>query len=84
MVNSLSVVDRLAKFVCGLDLDQLPPVVVGEAKRCVLDTLGVIVAGQKSQLGKATMGHSRQAYRDGHSHILGTGIRLPGIIEDPG
>jgi len=76
MVNSLSVIDRLAKFVFALDLDQVPPTVIDEAKRCVIDTVGVIVAGQKSQLGRAAMEHAKQAYRDGDSHILGTGITL--------
>ncbi|MCZ6797378.1 MAG: MmgE/PrpD family protein [Gammaproteobacteria bacterium] len=76
MGNSLSIIDRLANFVCGLDLDRVPPAVVDEAKRCVLDTLGVIVAGQKTQVGRVTMEHSRQAYRDGDSHILGTGTSL--------
>jgi 2-methylcitrate dehydratase PrpD len=76
MVNSLSVIDRLANFVCGFDLDRVPPAVVDEARRCVLDTFGVIVAGQKSHLGMATMEHAKQAYRDGNSHLMGTGTRL--------
>jgi len=57
-------------------LDCVPAAVVGEARRCVLDTVGVIVAGQKSVLGKAAIEHSKQAYRDGHSHLLGTAIKL--------
>jgi len=76
MANSLSVIDRLAKFVSALDLDRVPPAVVDEARRCVLDTFGVIVAGQKSQLGRATMEHAKQAYRDGNSHLMGTSTRL--------
>jgi len=76
MVNSLSIIDQLAGFVCELDLDHVPPAVVDEAKRCVLDTVGVIVAGQKSQLGSAAMEHSKQAYREGNSHLLGTGFSL--------
>jgi len=76
MVNSLSVIDRLASYVTTIDLDQVPPIVVDEARRCVLDTLGVIVAGQKSQLGSATMEHAKHAYRDGNSHLLGTSTCL--------
>jgi len=75
-VSSLSVIDQLADFVCALDLDRVPPAVVDEARRCVLDTVGVIVAGQKSALGRAAIEHSKQAYRDGHSHLLGTAIKL--------
>jgi len=75
-VSALSVIDQLADFVCALDLDRVPPAVVDEARRCVLDTVGVIVAGQKSALGRAAIEHSKQAYRDGHSHLLGTAIKL--------
>lgn len=76
MVNSLSVIDQLANFVCELDLDRVPPAVVDEARRCVLDTVGVIVAGQQSQLGRANIEHSMQAYGQGNSCILGTGFAL--------
>ncbi len=76
MVNSLSVNDRLADFVCELDLGNIPAAVVDEAKRCVLDTVGVIVTGQKTQLARTAAEHSKQTYRAGSSHILGTGITL--------
>jgi len=76
MVSSLSVVDRLASFVCELELDQVPPAVVEEARRCVLDTVGVIVAGQKSRLARSASEHAKQTYRDGGSHILGSDTRL--------
>jgi len=76
MVNSLSVIDQLANFVCELDLDRVPPAVVDEARRCVLDTVGVIVAGQESVLGRAAIEHAKQAYRDGNSHLLGTTTKL--------
>jgi 2-methylcitrate dehydratase PrpD len=76
MGSSLSVIDRLAGFVCELDLDQVPAEVVDEARRCVLDTVGVIVAGQQSRLAITVMTHAKQTYRDGNSHLLGTGIAL--------
>ena len=76
MLNSSSVIDQLTDFVCGLNLEQVPPIVVDEARRCVLDTLGVIVAGQKTGLARATAEHARLAYVDGKSHVLGTGISL--------
>jgi len=71
-----SVIDQLADFVCKLDLDRAPPAVVDEAKRCVLDTVGVIIAGRKTRLVCATSEHSKQAYGHGDSHLLGTGITL--------
>jgi 2-methylcitrate dehydratase PrpD len=76
MESSLSVIDRLASFVCELDLDQVPVAVVEEARRCVLDTVGVIVAGQQTPLARAAMEHAKQTYRDGNAHLLGTGICL--------
>jgi 2-methylcitrate dehydratase PrpD len=50
--------------------------VVDEARRCVLDTVGVIVAGQQTPLARAAMVHAKQTYRDGNAHLLGTGITL--------
>lgn len=76
MESSLSVIDRLANFVCGLDLDQVPVAVVDEARRCVLDTVGVIVAGQQTPLASAAREHAQQTYRDGNAHLLGTSITL--------
>lgn len=76
MKSPLSAIDRLAKFVCNLDLDQVPTDVVDEARRCVLDTVGVIVAGQQTPLARAAMEHATQNYRDGNAHLLGTGITL--------
>jgi len=74
MVKSLSIIDQLANFVCELDLDRVPPVVVDEAKRCVLDTVGVIIAGRKTRPASATTEHSKQAYGQGDSHLLGSDI----------
>jgi len=76
MQNPTSVIDQLAEFVCDLNLDQVPPAVVDEARRCLLDTLGVIVAGQKTGLARATAQHARLAHGDGRAHILGSGASL--------
>jgi len=79
MEGSSSIIDRLTSFVGALTLEDVPPAVVDEARRCVLDTLGVIVAGQKTGLARAAMDHSQQTYRDGRSHIPGTGIALQAV-----
>ncbi len=76
MKNPLSVIDQLAGFVCNLDLDRVPVDVVDEARRCVLDTVGVIVAGQQSLLARATVEHAKETYKNGNAHILGTGVSL--------
>jgi 2-methylcitrate dehydratase PrpD len=76
MKSELSVIDRLASFVCGLDLEQVPVDVVDEARRCVLDTVGVVVAGQQSRLAGTAMAYAQQTYRDGNAHLLGTDITL--------
>ncbi len=76
MKNPLSVIDQLADFVCNLDLDRVPEDVVDEARRCVLDTVGVVVAGQQSRLARAALEHAKGTYKDGNAHILGTGVSL--------
>ncbi len=72
----MSVLDQLSSFICELEFDRVPEEVVNEAKRCILDTVGVIVAGMKARPCSAVTEHSKQTYRVGHSQILGTGVRL--------
>ena len=75
-ISDISIVDELAGFVIELRLDDIPAQVVGEAKRCILDTVGVIIAGQQSSIAQACLQQAQQAYAPGLAHVIGSGSRL--------
>ena len=50
MTDPQTVVQKLAGFVDGLALERIPPEVIAEARRCIMDTLGAIAAGQQPNL----------------------------------
>ena len=71
MSTGQSIVGQTACFVSDLTLGQIPDSVRQEASRCVLDTLGVIVAGQSSQVAKSVREHAVKRYGAGRSHLIG-------------
>jgi len=71
MSEQPSVVRQLAVFVNALALNQTPEEVVTEAKRCVLDTLGVVVAGQSNTVTAGVREHALESYGSGDAHIVG-------------
>ena len=52
--------EKIIGFLDNFDLDKIPVAVVLEAKRAVLDTLGCMIAGVDTPLGK---GLHKLAYR---------------------
>ncbi len=65
-----TIAQKLAEFVCNLTLDATPAAAIEEAKRCVLDTVGVIVAGQPSAIVKKTHEHALCAYGRGEASVM--------------
>jgi len=51
-MSKSSIAERLAFFAKNLEYEDLPKTVVEQAKRCLLDTIGVILAGYKTDTGK--------------------------------
>ena len=49
------------EFIMGTCLENVPGSVVEKAKMCVLDTIGVALAGRKLQAGKSVC-HGRMAW----------------------
>lgn len=52
------VTEEVARFVCGLDLADVPKETVAVAKRHVLDTLGVIIAGIREEAAHIAIKHA--------------------------
>jgi len=65
------ITEQLATFVCQLRLETTPALVIEEAKRCILDTTGVIVAGQTTNVARKTRIHAVSAYGQGRAHVIG-------------
>lgn len=68
--------EGLAAFACGLKIGDLPGEVLHEAKRCILDTLGVILAGRDAGLPKALRVQACRDFAPGPARLLGSGIGL--------
>ena len=71
-----TLIEQLAGFVERLELARIPPAVVHEARRCMLDTLGVVVAGQRSTVAQQALEFARRTYAPGCASIAGTGLSL--------
>ncbi len=71
MSEQQSLVRQLAVFVDTLALNKVPEEVVTEAKRCVLDTVGVIVAGQSNTVTSGVREHVLESYGSGDAHFVG-------------
>ncbi len=69
--SSPLIAQQLAAFIKGLSLDTVPLSVIEEAKRCLLDTSGVIVAGQSTKVAESTRAHALGVYGPGKARILG-------------
>ena len=71
-----SLIAQLAGFVHGLDLERVPADVVAEGRRCVLDTIGVIAAGQRSEVAVSARRHALATYASGTATIIGESLTL--------
>ncbi|MFT5504964.1 MAG: 2-methylcitrate dehydratase PrpD [Gammaproteobacteria bacterium] len=70
-LSSICLVEQLADFVFNLTLDNIPSEVLDEASRCVLDTVGVILSGQSTDVAQKIREYAAKTYQSGHSRLLG-------------
>jgi 2-methylcitrate dehydratase PrpD len=73
---SKSATDELIAFVHKLDLDRLPEDVIRQAKRCILDLLGVAIAGSQTRLAQVSTGYARDQFSPGDATLIGAPFRL--------
>ncbi|MCP3854004.1 MAG: MmgE/PrpD family protein [Actinomycetia bacterium] len=66
----------LAAYAADLSYDDLPPEVVHQAKRVILDLIGCSVSGVELPLGAAIIEEARELGGTGPSRILGTEHRV--------
>ena len=71
--NTAPVIAQCAEFTHNLSIDDVPPAALHEAKRCILDTIGVIIAGCRSPLTDTVRRHALGAYGSGRAVVLASG-----------
>ena len=78
--NGPSVIERLAAYASGEAFSRLPPAAVHAARRAILDTLGVMVAGAREE----TSVRARQLiqHRGGAADATVVGTALRASVED--
>jgi len=67
--ESQTVVQQLAVFVDRLALERVPRDVTDVARRCIMDTLGVIAAGQKSIVAQTAYDYACRVYAPGNAQM---------------
>src|SRR5512137_576340 len=72
----MSATSKLVSFVCELDADALPPVVLEQAVRCVLDLVGVAIAGTQTTMAQISARFARQQFAQGNATVIGSGSPL--------
>lgn len=68
-------ISRLAKFCTNLEFANLPEAVVDKVKQCVLDILGIFVAGSQTPTSKQVAEYVRQVAGQPESLVIGHGFR---------
>jgi 2-methylcitrate dehydratase PrpD len=72
----MTAAERLARFVVGLTLDDIPPPVVEQATRLALDTLGNGLAACREDFGRAVLDVAERLGGPPESHLLGSPRKL--------
>ncbi len=76
---SLTISEKLAKYVIDIQYEQLPEVVVRQAKRCLLDSLGVTFGGYASDSSRIVLDYVRELGGPAECTVIGTQMKLPGV-----
>jgi 2-methylcitrate dehydratase PrpD len=72
----MSATQELIAFVRNLDPAQLPGDLILQAKRCVLDLLGVALAGSTTPMARASTRFALGQFAPGDATVIGSGIQL--------
>ncbi|MBI4322599.1 MAG: MmgE/PrpD family protein [Chloroflexi bacterium] len=70
----IGITSKLAKFVAETKFTSLPAVAVGEAKKHILDCLGVTLAGSREEPSRIVADFVRESGGNPQASVLGTGF----------
>jgi 2-methylcitrate dehydratase len=71
----MTVTRRLAEFVQGMTFDRLPPEVIHQTGRVVLDTLGCAIGGYDSDPARILVDYARESGHPAEATIWGAGVK---------
>ena len=74
--TSMTATGELITFIQDLNYARLPDEVIAYAKRCVLDLLGVAVAGSRTELARVSTGFAPRQFGPGNATLIGSPLRL--------
>jgi 2-methylcitrate dehydratase PrpD len=66
----------IARFLCGLKLEEVPQEVVDKAKLVILDTLGIALASSTMDFGKMVINVARQLGGPNSSRLIGSPVKV--------
>ena len=66
----------IARFLCGLKLEEVPQGVVDKAKLVFLDTLGIALASSTMDFGRMVMNVARQLGGPNSSRLIGSPLKV--------
>ncbi|MEM7429787.1 MAG: MmgE/PrpD family protein, partial [Pseudomonadota bacterium] len=72
----MTISDRIAAWASALRPGDVPDDVRHIAKRCLVDTIGVIVAGANTAPGRRALATAQDLYAAGPCVVPGTGVGL--------
>lgn len=75
----MSATENLIAFVRDVRYATLPDDVISQAKRCVLDLLGVAIAGSTTPMAKVSSRFASGQFGPGSSTVIGSTIPLSGL-----
>ncbi|MCY3773316.1 MAG: MmgE/PrpD family protein, partial [Gemmatimonadetes bacterium] len=76
MSDSTSLIERIAKWSHALNLDAVPDGARKVAKRCIVDLVGVSIAGAEREQSRRIADYSSRAYAPGPATVFGGPARL--------
>jgi len=74
---SVSIADSLANYLTDLQFDDLPKNVVEKAKMCLIDTIGVTLAGSRTETGRMIISLVKEWGGNEEATIFGDGCKVP-------
>jgi 2-methylcitrate dehydratase PrpD len=73
---AMSATQELIEFVQNLDYGLLPTSVIAQAKRCVLDLMGVAIAGSQTEMARASKQFARGQFGSGDAALIGSRSKM--------
>src|SRR5437763_816170 len=68
----MSATGKLVSFVCELDPHTLPPAILEQGVRCVLDLVGVALAGARTPMAEISARFAHEQFAPGNATVIGS------------